>query len=79
MPRREFQYSNHKTTIQKRGNKEDRYKMKSQNKKTEQYQHLFDKDGKRKDPVKFLSKWQDWSEYRRWQELEGSRNYTEKR
>ena len=42
-------------------------------KETEEYKHLFAKYGKRKDPKEFLSEWQDWAQYRRWQELEGLR------
>ena len=42
-------------------------------KETEEYKQLFAKYGNRKDPKEFLSKWEDWSQYRRWQELEGLR------
>jgi len=47
--------------------------MTSKIKDTEEYKQLYDKYGKRKDPKKFLSKWQDWAQYRRWQEIEGLR------
>ena len=50
--------------------------MISEIKETEEYKRLFAKYGKRKDPTKFLSEWQDWAEYRRWQELEGLRMNT---
>jgi len=50
--------------------------MTSKIKETEEYKRLFAKYGRRKDPTKFLSEWQDWAEYRRWQELEGLRMNT---
>ena len=48
-------------------------------KDTEKYNRLFTKYGGNRDPIKFLSKWEDWAQYRRWEELDGSRFTSEKR
>ena len=49
--------------------------MSSKIKETEEFNRLWDKYGWRtkKTRTEFLSEWQDWSAYRRWQELEGLR------
>ena len=46
---------------------------KSAIKQTEEFQYLFGKYGSRYDYTTFLSKWEHWYEYRRWQEREGIR------
>lgn len=48
--------------------------MTSKIKETKEYQMLFDKYGKDKDPVTFLSKWEHWATYRSWQYREGLRD-----